>query len=135
LGSKDCGAFSNRSTKDKTVSHSSTESEVKAVDEVVREIEWQVLLLEELGYTQRSTLIREDNLSTIAIVQKLKFHDKTKHLNKRINYIHQQLEGKFIHFEHCPSRDMVADIHTKPLELKDFLRLRLQLMGTQPPQH
>ena len=66
----------------KTVVRSSTEAEITAVNEVVSDLLWCRDVLEELGYTQKSMPIGEDNKSCITMLQKepRNLQSKSKHV-------------------------------------------------------
>lgn len=62
------GCIIAKSWKDSTISHSSTEAEIKAIDALIREIIWMRGYLHELGFTQhKPTVIYVDNEASIAI--------------------------------------------------------------------
>jgi hypothetical protein len=62
-----------RSFKDSTVSHSSTEAELEALDEAIRQAVWLRNFLAELTYPQcKWTVIYVDSKSSIAISEMLK---------------------------------------------------------------
>jgi hypothetical protein len=63
-------AFHSKSSKQKLVTRSSTESEFFALDSAVTDIQWFRHLLNEFGYTQnKPTTIFEDNQSTILLTK------------------------------------------------------------------
>jgi hypothetical protein len=65
--------FLNRTFEDSTVFHSSTEAELKALDEAIRQAVWLRNFLAELTYPQsKPTVIYVDSKSSIAISESLK---------------------------------------------------------------
>jgi len=53
----------------------------------------------------------------------------TRHINIRYFFITDQVNKKEISIEWCPTKDMVADFMTKPLQGSHFRRLRNIIMG------
>jgi hypothetical protein len=117
------GAFQSFSKKDTTVSHSSTEAEIKALDELIRQIQSVRDLLEFLGCEQQEpTKIYMDNASAIEICRTLKSMHKTKHINVRINYIREVINSRMVEIHFVGSQWNVADVLTKPLPWNLFER-------------
>jgi len=119
----DCGAISSISRNDTTVSHSSTEAEIKAIDMISREIVSVRAQLEFLGYEQKKpTKICVDNRSAIEICKTLKVRSAVKHINVRINYIRELINARVIELVFVPSKYNVADVLTKALARLDHER-------------
>jgi hypothetical protein len=126
---KDSGAIYSVSKKDTTVSHSSTEAELKALDLCVKSVIYLRNLLHELKFTQyEPTVIYVDNKSTIELVSTLKSNHKTKHINMKINFIREQLNARTIKVKFVRTKNQVADILTKALARADFERLKNYLL-------
>jgi hypothetical protein len=123
--SLDSGTIYARSTKSNTVSHSSTESEIKAIDECIRQLTWMRGFLAELGYPQTDpTEIKVDNKSAIFLADKFQSSNNTAHMVARLNYIHQEVAVlKNIRLTFINTEDQVADILTKILPVPQFLKL------------
>jgi hypothetical protein len=127
--SKDSGAIYSVSKKDNTVSHSSTEAEIKAIDMCLRTVLYLRNMLEELNLKQNSpTTIYVDNKSAKELVETLKSNHKTKHINMRINFIREQINERNIVIKFVRTHDQVADILTKALPRNDFIRLKKLLL-------
>jgi len=119
----DCGAISSISRNDTTISHSSTEAEIKAIDMICREIVSVRAQLEFLGYGQmQPTKICVDNRSAIEICKTLKVRSAVKHINVRINYIRELINARVIELVFVPSKYNVADVLTKALARQDHER-------------
>lgn len=126
---EDCGAISSISRNDTTVSHSSTEAEIKAIDMICREIVVVRSLLEFLGQKQvNPTKVYVDNRSAIEICRTLKVRSAVKHINVRINYIRELINVRVIELVFIPSKYNVADVLTKPLGRSDHNRHTLTLL-------
>ncbi len=126
---RDSGAVVARSLKDKTISLSSTESEIKALTEAIKEAIWIRGLLNELGYFQdEPTLIYQDNQSAIRLSEAIGSEGRTRHIVNRINFIREMIRDRHITVEYIPTEHMVADILTGPRERSLFERLRTYLL-------
>jgi len=113
---RDSGAFYSVSKKDNTVSHSSTEAEIKAIDLCVRTIIYLRNLFYEIGYKQEEpTTVYIDNKSAKLLLETLKTSHKTKHMNMRINFLREQILNKVIKLVFVTTENQVADIMTKAL--------------------
>ena len=124
------GAFVSRSKKQTVTADSSTVAEFIATHLVCKEVMWARELLSELGYPQlEPTILGEDNMSTIAMINNDCNGHKTKHIEIRFNLIREQVKLLRIALQHLPTQDMTSDILTKPLDPKPFHHLRSRLLG------
>ena len=115
------GAIIAKSKRDSTVSHSSTEAEIKAIDLAIREATWLRGFLSELGFTQDGpTPIYTDNNAAVILSQTNNISDLTAHLVLRINYIHQEQKSGNIKLVWINTENNVSDILTKPLPFPLF---------------
>lgn len=113
---KTSGAISSYSRNDTTVSHSSCEAEIKAIDMMCREIIHMRQLLEFLGCKQEGpTVLYVDNKSAIELCNTLKVSHKTGHINVRIHYIRELINARLVTLTFVPSELNVSDILTKQL--------------------
>lgn len=88
------------------------------------------LLMEELGLPPAApTVIFEDNMSAIALINGSVPSDATRHIAIRHFLIRDLVESGKIAILHCSTKDMVADALTKPLARVQFEALRPLLMG------
>jgi hypothetical protein len=112
------GAISWKSTRQKAVTLSSTESEYYGLSNAAREAAWLRLLLKELNYEGgdvKPTLIYGDNQGSLALAENPEFHQRTKHVDIQYHYIRQQVEEGNVQLAYKKTADMVADGMTKPL--------------------
>jgi transposase InsO family protein len=131
------GTICARTLKSTTVSHSSTEAEIKALDEAVRQSVWLRGFLLELGFPQlKPTVIYVDNQSAKILVDQYRLGNNSSHMVMRLNYIHQEILNKHIEVKFIDTTNQVADILTKLLPITPFLKLRKILLtghNNEPP--
>lgn len=127
------GAISTVSRNDSTVSHSSTEAELKALDMICREVVYMRRILEFLGFKQdAATKIFVDNKSAIELCTLLKVNSKVKHINVRIHYIRELVNERVVELCFIPSELNVADVLTKALvRVLHERHVRILLYGHQ----
>ena len=95
-----------------------------------KEIMWARSILQEMGYTQDNpTVLGEDNMSTIAMINNDCNGQKTKHIAIRFNLIREQVQNLEIQLQHLSTTEMTSDILTKALDPKPFAYLRTKLLG------
>jgi hypothetical protein len=112
------------------VALSSMEAEYISLGEAVKEAIWLRGLMKELGFTQQPTVIYMDSKSAIAAAKNPVFHDRTKHIAVRHEFIKREIEQKNIALEYIESAKNTADIFTKPLEPTLFTTHRDELVQT-----
>jgi hypothetical protein len=115
--------------KQSVVATSTTEAELIAVYEVVKEMEWMSMLLTEMGYRVRKPMtVWCDNLSTIQITKHATNHDRTKHIDVRYFYVRDLVIKKQVEVKWIETGKQTADIFTKALEPQPFLTHRNKLV-------
>ena len=124
------GAVHAKSTKQKLVSKSSTESELVALSDEASQVLWTRNFLELQGYSMRPAKIYQDNMSTIALADKGRStSERTRHINVRYFFTKDKVESGELVIEYLPTEEMLADLLTKPLQGALFRRLRNQLLN------
>jgi hypothetical protein len=121
---QDSGAIHSYSVNDTTVSHSSCESEIKALDLMVRSIMVIRVLLQWLGLMAddaEPSIIYCDNSSAIELCKTLKSSHKTRHINMRINFIREQINLRVVQLVFVPTELNVVDMLTKALAPPIFI--------------
>ena len=124
------------STKKQTVTPQSTaDSEALSLGATfLPDLLWARNFMEELDYDQRSVMpegtpVGEDNTSTIKILQNQMNTGKIKHINLRLAALREALADKQFQLFHLETKDMIADIGTKPLAPGIFNHLSDYCMG------
>ena len=126
------------SKKQPVVALSTTEAEYIALCTAAQEATWLRRLLTDIkAPPERSTVIREDNQSAIAIAKDSVSHARTKHIDVKIHFIREALSNGSIELIYCLTEQMVADLLTKPVSRDRFEALRLRmglgdLQGVKP---
>jgi hypothetical protein len=129
LGEYD-GIFYAISKKLSLITLSSTESEYVALCEAARDAIWLRNLLCDLGWPQIvPNVIFQDNMSTIQQVEGHRNFKATKHINPKFHYAGQQVENGAIQLIYCPTKEMIADVLTKPLPAIEHVKLSKYLLN------
>ena len=74
------------------------------------------LLVDLKGNSVGPTVMMEDNQGMIAMARNPVSHARTKHIDIRYHYVREAVQNqKVINLNYCPTKNMTADILTKPL--------------------
>ncbi|KAM0003914.1 putative RNA-directed DNA polymerase [Helianthus debilis subsp. tardiflorus] len=117
-----------RSSRQKTVSRSSTEAEYKAVANAAAEISWVQNLLQELGI--KHTHIPQlfcDNTGATYLCANPVYHSKMKHVALDYHFVREQVNAGKLQVMHISSKDQLADVLTKPLPRMPFISFRSKI--------
>jgi len=110
------------------VALSTTETEYIALCTAAQESTWLRRLLTDIKTPPvRSTVIREDNQSAIAIVKNLVSHARSKHIDVKIHFVREALSSGSIELIYCPTEQMVANLLIKPMSCDRFEALCLRM--------
>ncbi|PLW46663.1 hypothetical protein PCASD_03685 [Puccinia coronata f. sp. avenae] len=110
------GAISWKSRKQATVSLSSTEAEYKALSDSCKEGLWLRHLLTELRLRPDMSIpLHVDNEGAEALAKNPEHHARTKHIHARYHFIRECVQDGEISLLHISTKDMLADMLTKPL--------------------
>ena len=113
-----------RSTKQDVVSHSSAESEYRAMSEADREMLWFRMMMEDLWIDVREAApLYCDNTAAIHIANNSVFHERTKHMERDCHIVRERVKMGMIKTLHVRSEHQLADILTKPLFPSPFRHL------------
>ena len=119
------------SRKQKLNTRSSTESELVGADDMSVIIMCTLLFLEAQGHKIKRNILQQDNMSTILLEKngKQSSTKRTRTLNIRYFFLTDQIKKGNLEVEYCPTADMVADFWTKPLQGRQFQKLKRPIMG------
>lgn len=110
------GPISWKTRKQTTISLSSTEAEYKAMSDSCREGLWLKHLLAELNIRTPSAIpLHVDNEGAEALSRNPQHHARTKHIHTRFHFVRECVQNDDITVCHVASKDMLADMLTKPL--------------------
>ncbi len=119
------------STKQKLNTRSSTESELVGVNDMMPIIIWTCYFLLLQGYGIVENLLLQYNKSSILLEQngKASSSKRTRHINIQYFFITDRVNMKEISPHWGPTKEMVADFWTRPLQGSHFRKLRDYIMG------
>ena len=135
------GSVVSGSIKQKLTTRSSTESELVGVDDTITFIEWISLFMkcqvkhypnsDPLKLLGTKVLALQDNTSTIKLARngRRSCGQRTRHINIRYFYITDKINDGTVVMSYCPTKEMVSDYFTKPLQGSLFRLHRNAIMG------
>jgi hypothetical protein len=130
------GVLSWKAGSQSLVSHSSTESELIALDSAARELEYLRQVAADFHIELELPIkVYQDNMSTIRIVEGGRFTSRTKHISVRYHYTHNLTKaspehpGGVLVPTYLPTKSMPSDVLTKALGSEDHRRHTLVLLG------
>ena len=123
-------AVASVSTKQKIVTKSSTESELVGLSDSVSDGISAAEFLRSLGYEVKPVVFNQDNMSTIRLAENgASASRRTRHINVRYFFIKERIDSGEVKVSYLPTREMLADLLTKPVQGKLFAKLRDRLLG------
>ena len=125
------GAAISMSKKQKLNTRSSTEAELVGADDASTMILWTKLFMEAQGYQVTKNILYQDNKSTILLETngKQSSSKRTRAINIRYFFLTDQVKKGNVIIEYCPTKEMIGDYMTKPLQGKLFEKFRKLIMG------
>ena len=119
-----------RSTKQKIVTKSSTESELVGLSDSLGQAIWTRNFLTGQGYKLGPAKVFQDNMSTITLATKGRStSDRTRHIHIRYFFVKDRVDNGEISIEYKPTKLMLADLLTKPLQGDLFRAMRRELLN------
>ena len=89
---------------------------------------WLRGILKDLGVEQTVAIeVMCDNKSAIALTKNPVFHGRSKHIRIKYHFIRDLVHDKDIEVKLCGTKDQVADILTKALQVGNFNKLKKDL--------
>ena len=124
------GSIINKSMKQKLNTHSSTEAELVAADDMSSIMLWSRLFMKEQGYDVELVL-HQDNKSAKLLLDngRRSLGKRTRHLNIRYYFLHDQIMQGILKAQYCSTENMIANFFTKPLQGCQFRELRKLILG------
>ena len=125
------GPVSWKSTRQKSVSLSTAESEWYAASEAGKEILYLRFILHDFGFSQKGpTPLYEDSRAVICMSENPVNRKASRHIDTRRYFIGELVADKLIKLVTCRTDKMVADALTKSLPGPAFRQHRSRMMGT-----
>jgi hypothetical protein len=92
---------------------------------------WTRYFLMDQGFNVGPSRILKDNKSAMLLEENgmASSSKRTRHINIRFYFITDQVHLNNVTIEHCPTKSMVADFFTKPLQGSAFYEFRKAIMG------
>lgn len=118
------------SKKQRTIAISTIEAEYVAMCQASKNIVWATQWINELGFDRVCRLpiqLFGNNQGTLDLIKNLKHHSRIKHIDVQYHYIQEAVADGHVKTAYIPSRDVIADILTKPTKPEVFTRLRAML--------
>ena len=111
------GIISWLSQRQATVATSTTEAEIIAATEAVKEVIWLQRLFESLQITLKHVpVLQVDNSAAVKLAQNPEFHRRTKHIDLKNLFIREKVTDGTVDITQISTADQVADMMTKPLD-------------------
>ena len=128
------GSIYSMSGGQKLVARSSTESELIGVHDVMPQIIWTLYFLQAQGQVVNDNILYQDNMSSMLLEKNgcRSSSKRTHHINIHYFFVKDHVDGKEVNILHCPTKEMVADYFTKPLQGALFYKLRDHIMNIDP---
>ena len=122
-------AFYSKSSKQQLVTLSSTESEYVAMFHASTEVVFLRRLIQQLGFVQEPIKVYQDNESAIRWAHGQENFHRAKHLHVKYHYVRELVKEQVMSVEYLSTKEMVADVLTKPLVSDQFQYLASKLLG------
>lgn len=116
-------AISWKSSLQKVVVLSTTESEYISLTEAAKEASWLKGLIGEFGDPQDKVEIFCDSQSALALAKNNVFHERKKHIEVKMHFIRDMITGGELQVSKVHTSENPADIFTKVLPVSKFKQL------------
>ena len=128
------GSVYSMSSKQKINTRSSTEAKLVGINDVLSMILWTCLFLEAQGYYVTDNILHQDNESTIKLARngRPSSSKQTRHIEVRYYFITDHINRDHLRVSYCPTRDMLADYFSKPLQGSLFRKFRNLILNVSP---
>ena len=112
------------------------EVELVDADDFMSEIYWTQYFIKDQGYGVLENVLFKDNRDSIILEKngKASSSKRTKHVKIWYIFITDRVSQGDVSLVWCPTRDMIGDFMTKPLQGALFCKFRDQIMGVIPDQ-
>lgn len=123
-----------RSSKHKSVSASTSEAEIITLGDAYPIILWVRLFLIDQGYEMGPVIVNEDNTAVLAMIENgVATSYRTRHFRAKHFLIKEGVDRGDLMLVHCRTWRMIADMFTKPLQGRLFVRFaKWSMLGEAP---
>ncbi|GAA0187557.1 transmembrane signal receptor [Lithospermum erythrorhizon] len=119
------GAVAWGSKKQPIVTLSTTEAEYVAATACACQLIWMKRIMKILNYAAKTCIeVNCDNSSTIKLSKNPVMHGLCKHIDVRYRFLRDMVKEGSIALSYCKREDQTADVMTKALKLKTFIKHR-----------
>jgi hypothetical protein len=126
----DVGAVHCRSTKQAIVTKSSTEAELVGLSDSANQALHMRHFLMAQGYKVPAAVVYQDNMSCMALVDRGRSGaERTRHIDIRYFWVKERVVRGEMRVEHKGTKEMYANVLTKPLQGSQFVYERQCLTG------
>ena len=115
---------------------SSSEAECAGLHEAIKEVKWQRMLHNEIGFLKLEgpTICWEDNTAAITLAGAKEYHARSRHFGIEWHSVKHDVADRLIEPIYISTEDQLADMLTKTLASGPFVHLRDQMMGHHTDQ-
>jgi hypothetical protein len=124
------GSIWSSSIKQKLNTRRSTEAELVAMDDIMLKMLWTRYFLMNQGFNVGPSRILKDNKSAM-LLEENGMESSSKqpcHIHISFYFVTDQVHLNNVTIEHCPTKSIVADFFTKPLQGSAFYEFRKAIM-------
>jgi len=118
-----------KSGKQRVGSPSSTDAEIIATSDALKNLKWLDNLLIEINLPTTISHLYQDNLSASKVIMKQTKTKQLKHLLSKINLAQQYHADKLFEIIQTPTDEMIADSLTKPKSAYNYIIVEAARLG------
>ena len=118
-----------KSSKQRVGSPSSTDAEIIATADGLKNLKWLDSLTIEIGLNLQTCYLYQDNLSAFKVIQRQTKTKQLKHLLSKINLAQQYHADKLFEIIQTPTDEMIADSLTKPKAAYNYATVETARLG------
>jgi len=123
------------SSKQKMVTRDSTEAELVGLSDKTMEVIKCADFMQSQGYDVGVPRLKQDNTSTITLVTRGGGQYRTKYLKVRQAFMKERIDDDDVAVDYLPTKQMLADMLTKPLQGELFRCMTCGITGVKPARH
>jgi hypothetical protein len=124
------GVYYTKSTAQKLNTTSSCEAELVALSKGMQQALWSQAFIQAQGGPNQPIKVYQDNLSTIQLIERGRpGAEQSRHINIGYFWLNDLITRGLITLIYCPTKLMIADTLTKPVQGSLFTDLRDMLLG------